>query len=122
MPRSSPSDARFTSGWLSRNPGTVGDGDGPNSLLTPSRKYDCDLAGPRLDERNELFDHHVAEAAQLRERLASKKGFIWVKRQITPKEQAEIYGDLAKAYDKLKSEYDGGGRLLGLYDKCVRGR
>jgi FAD/FMN-containing dehydrogenase len=26
------------------------------------------------------------------------------------------------AYDKLKSEYDGGGRLLGLYDKCVRGR
>ncbi|MBO0819974.1 MAG: FAD-binding oxidoreductase [Nocardiopsaceae bacterium] len=26
------------------------------------------------------------------------------------------------AYDKLKGEYDGGGRLLGLYDKCVRGR
>ncbi len=26
------------------------------------------------------------------------------------------------AYDKLKSEYDGDGRLLGLYDKCVRGR
>jgi FAD/FMN-containing dehydrogenase len=26
------------------------------------------------------------------------------------------------AYDKLKAEYDGGGRLLGLYDKCVRGR
>jgi FAD/FMN-containing dehydrogenase len=25
-------------------------------------------------------------------------------------------------YDKLKTEYDGGGRLLGLYDKCVRGR
>jgi len=25
-------------------------------------------------------------------------------------------------YDKLKSEYDGNGRLLGLYDKCVRGR
>jgi hypothetical protein len=25
-------------------------------------------------------------------------------------------------YDKLKAEYDGGGRLLGLYDKCVRGR
>jgi len=23
------------------------------------------------------------------------------------------------AYDKLKAEYDGGGRLLGLYDKCV---
>ena len=26
------------------------------------------------------------------------------------------------AYDKLKAEYDGRGRLLGLYDKCVRGR
>ena len=26
------------------------------------------------------------------------------------------------AYDKLKSEYDHDGRLLGLYDKCVRGR
>jgi FAD/FMN-containing dehydrogenase len=26
------------------------------------------------------------------------------------------------AYDKLKSQYDGDGRLLGLYDKCVRGR
>src|ERR1700674_3919131 len=31
------------------------------------------------------------DAKQLRERLASKKGFIWVKRQITPKEQAEIF-------------------------------
>jgi hypothetical protein len=26
------------------------------------------------------------------------------------------------AYDKLKAEYDAGGRLLSLYDKCVRGR
>jgi FAD/FMN-containing dehydrogenase len=26
------------------------------------------------------------------------------------------------AYDKLKSEYDGDGRLLTLFDKCVRGR
>jgi FAD/FMN-containing dehydrogenase len=25
-------------------------------------------------------------------------------------------------YDALKAAYDGGGRLLGLYDKCVRGR
>ena len=27
-----------------------------------------------------------------------------------------------EAYDKLKAEYDGNRRLLGLYDKCVRGR
>jgi hypothetical protein len=26
------------------------------------------------------------------------------------------------AYDKLKAEYDGGGRLLSLYDKAVRRR
>jgi hypothetical protein len=26
------------------------------------------------------------------------------------------------AYDKLKAEYDGGGRLLTLYDKAVRRR
>ena len=26
------------------------------------------------------------------------------------------------AYAALKQEYDGGGRLAGLYDKCVRGR
>src|ERR1700733_13649493 len=31
------------------------------------------------------------DARELRERLGSKKGFIWVKRQITPKEQAEIF-------------------------------
>src|SRR5574340_1403318 len=31
------------------------------------------------------------DAKELRERLSSKKGFIWVKRQITPKEQAEIF-------------------------------
>jgi cell division protein FtsI (penicillin-binding protein 3) len=31
------------------------------------------------------------DARELRERLGSKKGFVWVKRQITPKEQAEIF-------------------------------
>ena len=31
------------------------------------------------------------DAKELRERLGSKKGFIWVKRQITPKEQSEIF-------------------------------
>jgi cell division protein FtsI (penicillin-binding protein 3) len=31
------------------------------------------------------------DAKELRERLSSKKGFIWVKRHITPKEQAEIF-------------------------------
>jgi cell division protein FtsI (penicillin-binding protein 3) len=31
------------------------------------------------------------DARELRERLGSRKGFVWVKRQITPKEQAEIF-------------------------------
>ena len=31
------------------------------------------------------------DAKELRERLGSRKGFVWVKRQITPKEQAEIF-------------------------------
>jgi len=31
------------------------------------------------------------DAKELRERLTSKKGFVWVKRQVTPKEQQEIF-------------------------------
>ncbi|MGA7199575.1 MAG: penicillin-binding protein 2, partial [Roseiarcus sp.] len=31
------------------------------------------------------------DARELRERLGSKKGFVWIKRQITPKERAEIF-------------------------------
>ncbi len=31
------------------------------------------------------------DARELRDRLGSKKGFVWVKRQVTPKEQAEIF-------------------------------
>src|SRR5580658_7113005 len=46
-----------------------------------------------IDEAVELITAVLpdVDAKQLRERLASKKGFIWVKRQITSKEQAEIF-------------------------------
>ena len=46
-----------------------------------------------MDEAVELITAVLpdVDAKQLRERLSSKKGFIWVKRQITPKEQAEIF-------------------------------
>ena len=46
-----------------------------------------------VDEAVELITAVLpdVDAKELRERLASKKGFIWVKRQITPKEQAEIF-------------------------------
>src|SRR6202167_1764436 len=46
-----------------------------------------------IDEAVELITAVLpdVDAKLLRERLASKKGFIWVKRQITSKEQAEIF-------------------------------
>jgi cell division protein FtsI (penicillin-binding protein 3) len=46
-----------------------------------------------VDEAVELITAVLpdVDAKQLRERLASKKGFIWVKRQITAKEQASAF-------------------------------
>src|SRR5579872_1759407 len=46
-----------------------------------------------VDEAVELLTAVLPDlnARELRERLSSKKGFIWVKRHITPKEQAEIF-------------------------------
>ena len=46
-----------------------------------------------IDEAVELITAVLpdVDAKELRERLASKKGFIWVKRHITPKERAEIF-------------------------------
>ncbi len=46
-----------------------------------------------VDEAVELITAVLPDvnAKELRERLASKKGFVWVKRQITRKEQAEIF-------------------------------
>ncbi len=38
----------------------------------------------------------------------------------TPEEFWRLYN--GPAYDELKREYDGGGRLANLYDKCVRGK
>ncbi len=45
------------------------------------------------DEAVELITAVLPDvnAKELRERLGAKKGFVWVKRQITPKEQAEIF-------------------------------
>src|SRR5271170_4238573 len=45
------------------------------------------------DEAVELITAVLPEvdAKELRERLGSKKGFVWVKRQVTPKEQSEIF-------------------------------
>ncbi len=46
-----------------------------------------------VDEAVELITAVLpdVDAKELRERLASKKGFVWVKRQITRKERAEIF-------------------------------
>jgi cell division protein FtsI (penicillin-binding protein 3) len=45
------------------------------------------------DEAVELITAVLPDvnAKELRERLSSKKGFVWIKRQVTPKEQQEIF-------------------------------
>ena len=45
------------------------------------------------DEAVELITAVLPDvnARELREKLASKKGFVWIKREITPKEREEIY-------------------------------
>jgi cell division protein FtsI (penicillin-binding protein 3) len=45
------------------------------------------------DEATELVTGVLPDldAVEVRERLASKKGFVWLKREITPKQQDEIY-------------------------------
>ncbi len=46
-----------------------------------------------VDEAVELLSAVLPDldAAEVRERLASKRGFVWLKREITPKQQAEIH-------------------------------
>ena len=45
------------------------------------------------DEAVELLTAALPDinAAELRRKLASRKGFVWVKRAVTPKEQAEVF-------------------------------
>jgi cell division protein FtsI (penicillin-binding protein 3) len=47
-----------------------------------------------VDEAVELLTAVLPDldATELRERLSSKKGFVWLKREITPKQQKEIHG------------------------------
>ena len=58
----------------------------PSLFAEPRRIID-------LDEATELLTAVLPDldATDLRERLNTKKGFIWVKREITPKQQREIH-------------------------------
>jgi cell division protein FtsI (penicillin-binding protein 3) len=58
----------------------------PSLYAEPRRLID-------VDEATELLtaDLPDIDAAELRERLASKRGFVWLKRDITPEQQREIY-------------------------------
>lgn len=58
----------------------------PSLFAEPRKIIDVDEAVELLSAV--LPDLDVAEA---RERLASKRGFVWLKREITPKQQAEIH-------------------------------
>ena len=58
----------------------------PSLYAEPRRLIDVDEAVELL-----TADLPDVDAAELRERLSSKRGFVWLKRDITPEQQREIY-------------------------------
>jgi cell division protein FtsI (penicillin-binding protein 3) len=71
--------------------------DRNGAILATDVKTMSVFAEPRRiidkDEAVELLTAVLPDidARELRERLGSKKGFVWVKRQVSPKEQAEVF-------------------------------
>ncbi|HLW92867.1 MAG TPA: penicillin-binding transpeptidase domain-containing protein, partial [Roseiarcus sp.] len=71
--------------------------DRNGEILATDVKTMSVFADPRRiidkDEAVELITAVLpdVDAKELRERLGSKKGFVWIKRQVTPKEQQEIF-------------------------------
>ena len=58
----------------------------PSLYAEPRRLIDVDEAVELL-----TADLPDLDATELRERLSSKRGFVWLKRDITPDQQSEIY-------------------------------
>src|SRR5580698_4928672 len=58
----------------------------PSLYAEPRRLIDVDEAAELL-----TADLPDVDAKDLRERLSSKRGFVWLKRDITPEQQREIY-------------------------------
>src|SRR5690349_16965091 len=58
----------------------------PSLYAEPRKLIDVDEATELLTAAMPTLD-----PKDLREKLASKKGFVWLKREITPEQQAEIY-------------------------------
>jgi cell division protein FtsI (penicillin-binding protein 3) len=58
----------------------------PSLYGEPRRIIDCDEATEIL-----TADLPTLDAKETRERLCSKKGFVWLKRDLTPEQQREIY-------------------------------
>jgi cell division protein FtsI (penicillin-binding protein 3) len=58
----------------------------PSLYAEPRRLIDVDEAAELL-----TADLPDLDAAELRERLSSRRGFVWLKRDITPDQQREIY-------------------------------
>ncbi len=58
----------------------------PSLYAEPRRLIDVDEAAELL-----TADLPDLDAPELRERLSSKRGFVWLKRDITPEQQREIY-------------------------------
>lgn len=58
----------------------------PSLFAEPKKIIDVDEAAELLTATLPDLD-----ATELRERLSSRKGFVWLKREITPKQQAEVH-------------------------------
>src|SRR6202050_3472096 len=58
----------------------------PSLYGEPRRIIDCDEATELL-----TADLPNLDAKELRDRLCSKRGFVWLKRDVTPEQQREIY-------------------------------
>ena len=72
---------------LDRNGGVLAtDVKAPSLFAEPRKLID-------VDEAEELLTSVMPDldATEVRERLSSKKGFVWLKREITPKQQQEIH-------------------------------
>jgi cell division protein FtsI (penicillin-binding protein 3) len=72
--------------------------DRTGAILATDVKASSLFGEPRklidVDEATELLTAVLpdVDATELRERLSSRKGFVWLKREITPKQQQEIHG------------------------------
>ena len=90
-----------------------------------AESLELNISQQRLDSTH-VFSH-MASFGRTKLMAVAIKRFLTQVRRHAPELYAALPEEFRRryngaGYDKLMAEYDGGGRLLGLYDKCVRGR